>query len=61
MHWSLVGDGTTSRRLAHQRGVAKNRNHGPTEASELANPRRNSRKDTMLSEFIAVLLVAESL
>ena len=59
IHWSLVGDGTKSWRLAYPRGVAKGHNHGPTEASKLANLRRNSRKDTTLSEFIAVLLAAE--
>ena len=59
MHWSAVGDGTTFWRLAYPRGVPKQHNHEPTEASKLANLRRYLRKDTTLSEFIAVLLAAE--
>lgn len=59
MHWSAVGDGTTSWRLAYPRGVPRQHNHEPTEASKLANLRRHSRKDTTLSEFIAVLLAAD--
>jgi hypothetical protein len=58
MRWSLVEDSTTAWHLTYPRGIAKDHNHGPTDTSKLANLRRSARKDTTLSEYVAVLRTA---
>jgi len=55
MRWSLVEGSTTSWHLTYPRGMPKNHNHEPTDASKVANLRRSARKDTSLSEYVAVL------
>jgi hypothetical protein len=58
MRCSLVDDSTTSWHLTYPRGIVRDHNHDPTDASKVANLRRNARKNTALSEYVAVLRTA---
>jgi hypothetical protein len=43
---------------SYPRGIARDHNHDPADASKVANLRRNARKNTALSEYVAVLRTA---
>lgn len=45
MRWSLIDGSTTPWHLTYPRGIGKDHNHNPTDASRLANLRRTARKN----------------